>query len=265
NWFVNECEYKWRDGDLRVQLEGVSQWGTGMTQVPLFSKYLESMRATGEIKMSSSYYDYIRSLGTLSWKTDNGKDSTEVFCKEAQELSKFLSEGTESSGSPDVSGSFPTANCQNPSSPAQNAVMGALRSAGINTQNAYAGVLGNIQEESGFDPNVHNTPRQGLTCLSVSGAREKCYGLVQWGGSRKVAALSKCGQTSSLQCQLEFMVQEIGARGGGMVEELNNAKSPAEAAVIWARKYEVSDIAFDSRRVRNANAIFPQLKCDRST
>lgn len=263
NWFINECEYKWRDGDLRIQIEGVSQWGTGMTQVPLFSKYMESMKAAGEIKLSASYYDYIRSLGTLAWKTDDGKDSTEVHCKEAQEFAKFLSEGSESGGSPDVSGSYPTANCQNPGSQAQNAIMGALRSAGINTQNAYAGVLGNLQEESGFDPNVHNTSRQGFTCLSTSGAREKCYGIAQWGGSRKVAALAKCGQTSTLQCQLEFMVQEIAARGGGMVQKLNGAKNPGEAAVIWARDYEVSDISFDSRRVRNANAIVGQLKCDR--
>jgi hypothetical protein len=267
NWFINECEYKWRDGDLRIQIEGVSQWGTGMTQVPLFSKYMESMKAAGEIKVSSSYYDYIRSLGTLAWKTDDGKDSTEVHCKEAQEFAKFLSEGTESqgagSGATDVTGSYPTANCQNSSSPAQNAIMGALRSAGINTKNAYAGVLGNLQEESGFNPNVHNTSIQGFTCLSTSGAREKCYGLAQWGGSRKVDILRKCGQTSTLQCQLEFMTQEIAARGGGMVQKLNNAKSPGEAAVIWARDYEVSDISYDSRRARYADTISGQLKCDR--
>lgn len=259
NWFVNECEYRWRDGDLRVQLEAINAWGFTKVSSPTFDAYLEGMRKSGDAKISKDYYDYIRSIGDLNWKLPDGKDSTEVYCPEAQQLSQALSQGGDSTSPANTQGSYPQGDCKTGDS-TKDSIINALYSAGLKTPNAFAGALGNLQEESGFDPNVHNTPRQGVTCVTDSGVPEKCYGLVQWGGSRKVAALRKCGQTSSLQCQLEFVVQEIKQRGGGLVEGMNSARSASAAAEIWRRKYEVASGGI-AKRQQFAEQIVKQIKC----
>ena len=258
NWFVTECDYKWRDGDLRVGITGVSAWGNTSIQVPTFENYIKALKKGGDIKISNSYYDYIRSLGGLSWKMDDGKDSTEVLCPEAQALSSSQSSGPDTTSPSSVQGSFPAANYKTGDA-TKDAIINAFYSAGLKTPNAFAGALGNLQEESGFDPNVHNTPIQGVTCVTDSGVPEKCYGLVQWGGSRKVKALAKCGQTSTLQCQLEFVVQEIKQRGGGLVEGMNSAKSASAAAEIWRNKYEVASGGI-AKRQQFAEQIVKQIK-----
>ena len=260
NWFVNECDYKWRDGDLRVQIEGVSAWGTTQITVPTFDNYLKGLKDAGDIKITSTYYDYIRSIGELSWKID-GKDSTEVNCPESQQLSAALSQGSNSTdpGATDTRGSYPAANCKTGDA-AKDAIINALYSAGLKTPNAFAGALGNIQEESQFNPNIHNTSIQGVTCVTDSGVPEKCYGLVQWGGSRKTQAIAKCGQTSTLQCQLEFVVQEIKQRGGGLVEGMNSSRTASAAAEIWRRKYEVASGGI-AKRQQFAEQIVKQITC----
>lgn len=258
NWFVTECDYKWRDGDLRVGITGVSAWGNTSIQVPTFENYIKALKKGGDIKISNSYYDYIRSLGGLSWKMDDGKDSTEVLCPQAQALSSSQSSGPDTTSPSSVQGAFPAANYKTGDA-TKDAIINSLYSAGLKTPNAFAGALGNLQEESGFDPNVHNTPIQGVTCVTDSGVPEKCYGLVQWGGGRKVKALAKCGQTSTLQCQLEFVVQEIKQRGGGLVEGMNSAKSASAAAEIWRNKYEVASGGI-AKRQQFAEQIVKQIK-----
>lgn len=258
NWFVTECDYKWRDGDLRVGITGVSAWGNTSIQVPTFENYIKALKKSGDIKISNSYYDYIRSLGGLSWKMDDGKDSTEVLCPQAQALSSSQSSGPDTTSPSSVQGAFPAANYKTGDA-TKDAIINSLYSAGLKTPNAFAGALGNLQEESGFDPNVHNTSIQGVTCVTDSGVPEKCYGLVQWGGGRKVKALAKCGQTSTLQCQLEFVVQEIKQRGGGLVEGMNSAKSASAAAEIWRNKYEVASGGI-AKRQQFAEQIVKQIK-----
>lgn len=261
NWFVSECDYKWRDGDLRVQIEGVSAWGSTTITVPTFDNYLKGLQGAGDIKITSNYYDYIRSLGGLSWKTENGKDSTEENCPESQYLSAALSQGPNSTdpSATDTKGSYPAANCKTGDA-VKDAIINSLYAAGLKTPNAFAGALGNLQEESGFNPNVHNTSSQGVTCVTVTGVPEKCYGLVQWGGSRKTQAIAKCGQTSTLQCQLEFIVQEIKQRGGGLVEGMNSARTASAAAEIWRRKYEVASGGIVKRQ-QFAEQIVKQITC----
>lgn len=259
NWFITECSYRWRDGDLRVDLSAVSAWGSTRVSSPTFTNYIAGVKKFGDAKITNTYYDYIRSIGELNWKTEDGKDSTEVLCPEAQALSAGQASGSDSTNPTSTQGSFPSANCKTGDA-TKDAIINALYSAGLKTPNAFAGALGNIQEESQFNPNIHNTPIQGFTCLADSGASEKCYGLVQWGGSRKVAALKKCGQTSTLQCQLEFVVQEIKQRGGGLVEGMNLAGSASAAAEIWRRKYEVASGGI-AKRQQFAEQIVKQIKC----
>lgn len=259
NWFITECSYRWRDGDLRVDLSAVSAWGSTRVSSPTFTNYLAGVKKSGDAKITNTYYDYIRSIGELNWKTEDGKDSTEVYCPEAQALSAGQASGSDSTNPTNTQGSFPSANCKTGDA-TKDAIINALYSAGLKTPNAFAGALGNLQEESQFNPNIHNTPIQGFTCITDSGAPEKCYGLVQWGGSRKVAALKKCGQTSTLQCQLEFVVQEIKQRGGGLVEGMNSAKSASTAAEVWRNKYEVASGGI-AKRQQFAEQIVKQIKC----
>ena len=263
NWFVNECNYQWRDGDLRVQIEGVSAWGTTQITVPTFDNYLKGLKDAGDIKITSTYYDYIRSLGELSWKTENGKDSTEVNCPESQQLSAALSQGSNSTNPTDVSGSYPSANCKTGDA-TKDAIINALYAAGLKTPNAFAGVLGNMQKESGINFNVHNSSRPGSGC---SGTPSNVlggvgYGLVQWCGSRadNLANKYKCGRNCALQQQLNFLVSELQGYKG-MVSSMNSAKSAGEAARIFRKDFERPSADDSADRQALAEQIVKQITC----
>ncbi len=268
NWFVSECEYRWREGDLRVQIEAVSAWGTQKINVPTFDNYLQGMRGSGDAKITSNYYDYIRSLGGLNWKTEDGKDSTEVYCPEAQALSTFLGQGGDST-TPSPSGSsasFPPGACKTGSSN-KDYVINALYSLGVNTPNGLAGVLGNFQTESGIQANRHNLASPGSGCSSTSGGPlgSTGYGIAQWCGSRQTSIYNKCGRSSTLECEMSFMIQEI--KGGrdvkpGLVQALNSASSPSAAADIWNEYFERGPGGIQKRR-DEAERIFKSIKCTR--
>lgn len=265
NWFISECQYRWREGDLRVELQGVSAWGTVKTPAPTFDKYLEGMRKSGDIKISKDYYDYIRSIGELNWKTENGKDSTEVYCKEAQDLSRALSQGGDSTSPTDTQGSYPQGDCKTGDA-TKDAVINALYSAGLRTPNAFAGVLGNFQKESGINFDVHNGARPGSGC---SGTRSNVlgavgYGLAQWCGSRadNLANRYKCGRNCSLAQQLNFLVYELQGYKG-MISQMNNAKSAGDAAIIFRRDFERPRAADSPDRREAAEQIVKQIKCSK--
>ena len=265
NWFVSECEYRWRDGDLRVQIEGVTAWGTIKTTVPTFQNYLKSMRESGDAKISSNYYDYIRSIGGLNWITESGKDSTEERCPEAQALSTFLSQGSDSTSPSDTSTSFPQANCKTGDG-TKDSVINALYSAGFNTPNAFAGVLGNFQKESGINFNVHNGASPGAGCGSTPSRvlGTVGYGLAQWCGSRAddLANNYKCGRNCSLQQQLSFLVSELKGYGG-MISRMNQAKSAGDAAIIFRREFERPQALDAANRAALAEQVVKQIKCDK--
>jgi hypothetical protein len=260
---VSECEYRWREGDLRVQIEGVTAWGTVKTTVPTFRRYLEGMRASGDAKITSNYYDYIRSIGGLNWKTEDGKDSTEVYCREAQDLSTFLGQGSDSTSvSPsDSASSFPPANCQYTGTkyPASrvNAIINAAKSAGINTKAGFAGVVGNALVESGvaLSPTAENP-------------RSKAFGVFQWLGGRRQGlegyASSKGRSASDFGVQMERFVQELkGAdfQGPATVQALNSTNDPARAAAEFNRLFERAPGQKEAERQRYAQEIFSQLNC----
>ena len=268
NWFVNECDYKWRDGDLRVQIEGVSAWGSTQITVPTFDNYLKGLQGAGDIKITSTYYDYIRSLGGLSWKMKDGKDSTEVNCPESQQLSAALSQGSNSTNPTDVNGSFPESGCKT-GDPNKDAIINGLYSAGLKTKNALAGVLGNMTRESGLNSNVHNGSSPGAGCSSTPSRvlGKTGYGLVQWCGSRadELATKYSCGRNCSLTQQLSFLQYEFGKDYKTMVSELNNAKSAGDAADIFMRKFErpkYPDQEEPGRR-KLGEEIVKQIKCDK--
>jgi hypothetical protein len=267
SWFVTQCRYRWREGDLRVEIEGVNAWGSRQIKVPTFTNYLQGMRGTGTIsERTSDYYGYIRSIGDLNWKTEDGQDSTQVYCPEAQAYSQALSAGGGDTTSPsNVAGAFPQANCKTGDA-TKDAIINALYSAGMKTPNAFAGVLGNFQKESGLNFNVHNGSRPGSGC---SGTRSSVlgsvgYGLAQWCGSRAddLANRYRCGRNCSLQQQLNFLVYELQSYKG-MIGQMNNARSAGDAAIIFRRDFERPSAADAPDRRAAADAIVKQIKCDK--
>lgn len=122
------------------------------------------------------------------------------------------------------------------------AIASFLAAHGFNTI-AIDGILGNLQVESGFNPQAYN-------------ANEGAIGIAQWEGGRRTAlqdyARSTGSDETNLTTQLNFLLQEVQQRG--LLNELNNAGSPAEAATIWDTKFEVSAGTTRAQRIANANA-----------
>lgn len=262
-WFVQSVRYNWTQGSLRVQIDGVTDWGVKTAQVPTptFEEYLKSQN----FQKGNNYYNYIRSLGDLCYKTRDGKNSCEDICKEAEDLRNFLRTRNNQSGSegnPSV-GSLPNGDCQYVGSYFSNRtaeinkIIGALNIVGIKNPIAYAGVLGNFAQESGIQANRHRLSNPGEGCSGSARAplSPSAFGIAQWCGSRQTSICNKCGggtkcnKDSSLDCELSFLVEEIRANGPGganpgrdvsatLVQDLNSAKSPGEAADIFNRGYE---------------------------
>jgi hypothetical protein len=261
NWFVKTCDYKWRDGDLKVSIEGVSQWGTSQTNVPTFPEYIKSLRESGEIKSTGDYYGYIRSIGDLHWKAEEGKDSTEIGCPEAQVWAEAFSSGDDSTQPGSVQSAYPTAQCQYTGSryprDRVNAIINAARAGGINTKAGFAGVIGNAIIESGasLSPTAENP-------------RSRAYGVFQWLGVRRRAleayARSKGRSAADFGVQMEWFVQELqGAdlQGRATVSSLNAQSDPSRAAFEFNRLFERAPGQKETERQQAAQEIFNGLSC----
>jgi hypothetical protein len=257
-WFIRGVGYRWSKGDLRVSVTATSDWANTTAKVPSppFEEYMAQMVEAGDFKETKDYYGYIRSLGDLCWRIGN-QTSCEVYCEEAEQLRQFFARAT--APQPGVSGSYPASDCkyvgdfQRSRSATMDNIMSGLKAVGITNPVAYAGVLGNISVESTFDFNIHNTSRRGEGCkitpsrvLGISG-----YGLAQWCGSRADDLARKCGRNCSEQQQIDFIVQEI--REGRdvdpkVVNAMNAAKTPTEAADLWNEFYERGPGGIQKRR-----------------
>lgn len=101
---------------------------------------------------------------------------------------------------------------------------------GLDDQQA-AGVLGNMQQESGFNPEATNPD---------SGA----YGIAQWYAERKTGltnfAQSEGKQVNDLGVQLDYLKKELNSTYKSTVlEPLLASDSLSEATRIWLEEYEV--------------------------
>ena len=127
----------------------------------------------------------------------------------------------------------------------QEKVWNALRSAGF-SEYATAGVMGNIQAESGFNPGVEEQSN-GVG-----------FGLCQWSYGRRTQlenyAASKGVSASDVDTQIEFLISELTPGGAGPAQGYatyqlvsyngyngdmwKNATSPEEAAVAFCWSFE---------------------------
>jgi hypothetical protein len=267
NWFVSQCKYKWRDGDLRVDIEGRSAWGTQTIKVPTFPNYISSMRGAGELKNTNDYFGYIRSIGDLHWITERGKDSTEELCGEAQYWSQAVAQGPDTTSPPSptsISSNLPQGKCSHPNA-TYNEIIKTMEASGMRTKQALAGVLGNMAKESLGNWNIHNTPNRGEGCQTTPSRvlGRVGYGLVQWCGSRadELATKYSCGRNCSFSQQLSFIRVELEREYKGMIGKMNAASTAGDAAAIFRKEYERPQAKDEADRRKLAEQIFSQISC----
>lgn len=127
-----------------------------------------------------------------------------------------------------------------------NEAMGFFESQGW-TRAQAAGIVGNLQAESGVDPNrAQNGGGPG-------------YGLAQWEAPRQADFKAWAGKDihqSTFREQLEFIQHELTTTERGAGNALKGATTASEAAQIFCNKYERPGIPHMETRIANANAIF---------
>lgn len=127
----------------------------------------------------------------------------------------------------------------------QKGVFDYLISCGFSPAGA-CGIMGNIQQESSFNPN----------CGTGS-----YYGLCQWGGSR-LSALKAYGgaEYNTVNKQMEFMVQELSAYPA-LVSLLQTTNDPALAAKEFCALYErpVGGSEYYQSTISSTHAYYQQL------
>lgn len=107
-----------------------------------------------------------------------------------------------------------------------------------------AGVMGNLQQESEYNPAAEN-------------ANEGAFGIAQWEGGRRTSlerfASSRGTSPTDLKTQLDFMWSELS--NSGTLSALRNAGSVYDATSVFQSQYERS-ARLDPSRVTYANQVF---------
>jgi LysM repeat protein len=127
-----------------------------------------------------------------------------------------------------------------------NEAMGYFESQGW-THAQAAGIVGNLQAESGVDPN-----------RGQDGGGPG-YGLAQWEGPRQAAFKAWAGHDihqSTFQEQLQFIQHELTTTESGAGNALKGATTATQAATIVCNKYERPGVPHLDNRIAYANAIF---------
>jgi hypothetical protein len=124
-------------------------------------------------------------------------------------------------------------------------ILARLRGDGIGGVQA-AGIAGNLQVESGFDPNAYNT-------------KEGALGIAQWEGGRLTAlkgyAQAHGTAANDLNTQVDFLVNELHGSESNAYRKLMATSDPGSAAAAFDQYYERSSGASRSTRIANAQAI----------
>jgi beta-lactamase class A len=132
--------------------------------------------------------------------------------------------------------------------------------------NAVAGIMGNISQESGFDPeNIQDPAGRTKDPSGISSG----WGLVQWTpGSKVLDAAKRAGVTTpihELQSQLDVIWYQANSfappSGKGIIEEFKrNSTSPKESASAWERLMEAAGDPRMERRWAAAAVIYNKYK-----
>ena len=126
------------------------------------------------------------------------------------------------------------------------------------TNAQIAGVLGNMYQESGFNPRVNEGGIVGKP-LGRGG-----YGLPQWTGDRQTNLIN-FAKTKKLDpgdagLQADFLLYELQGPEKRAAESLRKAQSPEQAALVFRRDFERAGIPKDENRMRAARDVLPKLQ-----
>ena len=122
---------------------------------------------------------------------------------------------------------------------------------------AIAGIMGNMQQESGFNPKIMEG---GGESDEVNLDSDRGYGLCQWSFSRKQDlanfAQSQGKSSGDLETQLDFMLSELSR--GDTISKMDNAGSAGQAAYIFHSDFERSNDGPEviQNRMNNAEQAF---------
>ena len=111
---------------------------------------------------------------------------------------------------------------------------------------ATAGILGNIEQESGGNPEAKSPDGGG--------------GIIQW--TPYPPDLVTGNPSADLQRQLPAMIQYNNAQGPLALQKLHNAKTPAQAATTYMQLFERPAIGPSDglqNRIQSANEVFGHL------
>lgn len=131
---------------------------------------------------------------------------------------------------------------------------------------AAAGILGNLKQESGFNPKLteggreaaeNETPKNGVG-----------FGIVQWTFTDRQQPLvdlakSQGKNTTDLDLQLDYIWWELENKYTGTLSSMKEVKSVEEAALVWHDTYEISadtPAMVQANRVEPAKTYYNQYK-----
>lgn len=139
-----------------------------------------------------------------------------------------------------------------------NAIAVARRLQGLGlTQAQIAGVLGNFQLESGFNPRVNEGGKVGGP-MGAGG-----FGLAQWTGGRQKALVDfskkKKLDPGSIEAQADFLAYELQGPEKRAFESLRGAVSPEESARRFLVDFERAGIPKTEQRQKAARSIYEKL------
>lgn len=141
--------------------------------------------------------------------------------------------------------------------PVAATVANRLRREGY-TNAQIAGILGNFQQESGFNPRVN----EGGFVGAPKGRGG--YGLAQWTGGRQSALINFARQRKmdpgDPGLQADFLVHELTGPEKAAAASLRQAKSPEQAALVFRRDFERAGIPKDDVRMSAARSLLPKLE-----
>lgn len=114
---------------------------------------------------------------------------------------------------------------------------------------AVAGIMGNAQQESGFNPTISHSE-------SLQGSPAKFIGIFQWDNNRsgdRWGRLVKWARKNnydpeSIDTQLKWTWEELSGPEALSLREIKKAQSPEEAAEIWYSKYERASHGLSNRQ-----------------
>jgi len=139
-----------------------------------------------------------------------------------------------------------------------NAVLVAkqLKEAGL-TRAQIAGVLGNFQLESGFNPRVNEGGKVGAP-MGRGG-----YGLAQWTGGRQTNLINFAKQNKmdpgDPNLQAKFLIHELRGPESRAFESLKGAVSPEESARRFLTDFERAGIPKTKERQEAARSLYGKL------